>query len=209
MPAVKIKICGLRRMQDIEYANMLMPDYIGFILAEGFMRSITAEEAGKFAERLDSGIIRTGVFVNQPEEVVAWFVNNGIIQCVQLHGNEDNAYTSRLGQITSNRCNIIKAARIRNSRDIARAAGYKCDYLLLDAGTGEQAGGNGTEFDWNLVKDINKPFFLAGGIFAANARKAIEITHPYALDASSGMETGGYKDFGKMKEFIDTVRSLE
>ncbi len=209
MPAVKIKICGLRRMHDIEYANMLMPDYIGFILAEGFMRSITAEDAAEFAERLDSGIKRTGVFVNQPEEIVAGFVNNGIIQCVQLHGNEDNAYISRLRQITSNGCDIIKAARIRDCRDIATAAGYKCDYLLLDAGTGAQAGGNGMEFDWSLVKNINKPFFLAGGISASNARRAIEITHPYALDASSGMETDGYKDFGKMKEFIDTVRTLE
>ncbi len=124
MPAVKIKICGLRRMHDIEYANMLMPDYIGFILAEGFMRSITAEDAAEFAERLDSGIKRTGVFVNQPEEIVAGFVNNGIIQCVQLHGNEDNAYISRLRQDYQQWDVILfKAAKDKDCRDIEQRRG--------------------------------------------------------------------------------------
>lgn len=208
MPGIKIKICGLRRMQDIEYANMLMPDYTGFILAEGYRRSITMEDARKFAEMLDKGIIRTGVFLNQPEHLVAEYVNSGIIQCIQLHGDEDNVYIGRLQKHIGSRCNIIKAVRIRDESDILRALEYECDYLLLDAGSGVQAGGNGIAFDWKLVKGINKPFFLAGGISAENAKDAVEITRPYALDASSSMETDGYKDFNKMKKFVDTVRSL-
>lgn len=208
MPGIKVKICGLRRMQDIEYANMLMPDYIGFILAEGYKRSITMEDARKFAARLDGRIIRTGVFLNQPEHVPAEYVHSGIIQCVQLHGDEDNAYIGRLRQHIGNECVIIKAARIRDKGDILRALEYKSDYLLLDAGSGMQAGGNGVAFDWKLVKNINRPFFLAGGISADNARDAAEITRPYALDASSSIETDGYKDFNKMKKFIGTVRSL-
>ena len=189
MPGIKVKICGLRRMQDIEYANILKPDYTGFILAEGYRRSITMEDARRFAERLDKGIIRTGVFL-------------------QLHGDEDNAYIERLRGHIGNGCNIIKAVRIRDERDILTALEYKCDYLLLDAGSGVQAGGNGVAFDWKLVKNINKPFFLAGGISADNAREAAEVTRPYALDASSSMETDGCKDFNKMKKFIDVVRSL-
>lgn len=208
MAGTKIKICGLGRMQDIEYANALMPDYTGFILAEGYRRSITIKDAGKLAERLDSRIKRVGVFVNQPEETVAEYANRGIIQCIQLHGDEDNSYIGRLRQRTGKGCVIIKAARIRDAGDIKRASAYKCDYLLLDAWSGVQAGGNGISFDWKLVKNINKPFFLAGGISAANAREAVEITKPYALDVSSSIETDGFKDFNKMKEFIDIVRSL-
>ncbi|MCI9078115.1 MAG: phosphoribosylanthranilate isomerase [Lachnospiraceae bacterium] len=208
MAKTKIKICGLRRMQDIEYANMLMPDYIGFILAEGFARSITAEDAVEFSGKLDSRIKRVGVFVNQPEEMAAEYVKRGIVQYIQLHGSEDNTYICRLRQKAGKGCNIIKAAKIKDAGDIEEAMAYKCDYLLLDAGSGVQAGGNGITFDWKLVKNINKPFFLAGGICAGNAREAVEITRPYAVDASSSMETDGFKDFNKMKEFIDVVRSL-
>jgi len=208
MAGTKIKICGLRRSQDIEYANMLMPDYIGFILAEGFMRSITAEDAEEFAGKLDSRIKRVGVFAGQPEETVAEYVNSGIIQYVQLHGGEDNAYICRLRQLTRKGCNIIKAIRVKDAEDIEEALVYKSDYLLLDAYSGVQAGGNGITFDWTLVKNIDKPFFLAGGISAGNARKAVEIAKPYAVDASSSMETDGFKDFNKLKQFVDAVRSL-
>ena len=209
MPGTKIKICGLRRTKDIEYANMLMPDYTGFILAEGFKRSITRKQAESFAARLDSGIKRAGVFVNQLEDVVAGYVNSGIIQYVQLHGDEDNNYIGRLGKYIHREYSIIKAVKVRCAEDIRMAAGYNCDYLLLDAYSPQQAGGNGMVFDWTLVKNINKPFFLAGGISASNVKKAVELVKPYAVDASSSMETDGFKDFNKMKEFVDIIRKME
>lgn len=206
MPGTKIKICGLRRIEDIEYANMLMPDYAGFILAEGFRRSITRKQAEYFASELDVSIKRAGVFVNQPEDVVADYVNSGIIQYVQLHGDEDNNYIESLGRHIHRKYAIIKAVKTRCMEDIKKAAGYKCDYLLFDAYSSKQAGGNGVVFDWTLVKNVKKPFFLAGGIGPDNVKEAVRVANPYAVDASSSMETDGYKDFNKMKEFIGIIR---
>lgn len=206
MQCVKIKICGLRRMEDIEYANMLLPDYIGFILADGFARQITKKQAAEFAAALDSRVKRVGVFVNQPKETIAEYINDGIIQYAQLHGDEDNAYISSLKSCIKNEYGIIKAVKVRSAADIERAAEYKCDYLLLDAYSEKCAGGNGITFDWTLIKNITKPFFLAGGISSFNVKNAINIVNPYAVDASSSMETEGYKDYNKMKAFVDAVR---
>lgn len=210
IPETKVKICGLRRMDDIGYANILLPDYVGFILADGFTRHITAKQAEEFAEKLDSRIKRVGVFVNQPEETVAWYLNSGIIHYAQLHGDEDNGYIEKLrlliGKKTESSYGIIKAVRVKSAADIGQAAHYNCDYLLLDAYSPKSAGGNGRTFDWTLVKNITKPFFLAGGLSYLNVSDAIESVHPYAVDASSSMETDGYKDFNKMKAFMDAVR---
>ena len=96
MPDIKIKICGLRRTEDIGYVNVLLPDYAGFILAGGFTRSIERKQAEEFAEKIDSRIKRVGVFVNQPASVVAEYINSGIIQYAQLHGDEDNIYIDKL-----------------------------------------------------------------------------------------------------------------
>ncbi len=209
MPGTKIKICGLRRTKDIGYVNVLLPDYVGFILAGGFTRSIERKQAEEFAEKIDSRIKRVGVFVNQPASVVAEYINSGIIQYAQLHGDEDNLYIDKLMEYIKTGYGIIKAVRVRNANDVKMASGYNCNYLLLDAYSGTQAGGTGITFDWNLVKNIKKPFFLAGGISAGNVEAAIKTAAPYAVDASSSMETSGYKDFNKMKEFVDAVRRLD
>lgn len=209
MPGTKIKICGLRRTKDIGYVNVLLPDYVGFILAGGFTRSIERKQAEEFAEKIDSRIKRVGVFVNQPASVVAEYINSGIIQYAQLHGDEDNLYIDKLMEYIKTGYGIIKAVRVRNANDVKMASGYNCNYLLLDAYSGTQAGGTGITFNWNLVKNIKKPFFLAGGISAGNVEAAIKTAAPYAVDASSSMETSGYKDFNKMKEFVDAVRRLD
>ena len=209
MPDTKIKICGLRRTEDIEYANILLPDYVGFILADGFVRQIKREQAEEFAESLDNRIKRVGVFVNQPASVVAEYINSGIIQYAQLHGEEDNLYINKLMECIKTKCGVIKAVRVREAADIKRAEGYNCSYLLLDTYSGSQAGGTGITFDWTMVKNIKKPFFLAGGLSAGNVEEAIKTAAPYAVDASSSMETEGYKDFNKMKEFVDAVRRLD
>lgn len=206
IPGIKIKICGLRRLKDIEYINIVMPDYAGFILAEGFKRSITKEQAEKFVSKLDRRIKRTGVFVNQPGDIVADYVNSGIIQYVQLHGDEDNNYIQMLGKYIKKECAIIKAVRVKSKEDIENAQKYNCDYLLFDTYTDSGAGGSGMAFNWTLVKNIKQPFFLAGGLSASNVKEAVEITMPYAVDVSSSVETDGCKDLEKMQEFVKAVR---
>lgn len=196
---IKIKICGLRREQDIRYANELMPDYIGFVFLKGKMRYVTFEEAAHLRSLLDPAIPAVGVFVNEPAENVIRLLQAGTIQIAQLHGQEDEAYIEELRR-AGDHC-IIRAFAVRSSEDIHRAFAFPADYPLLDNGKG-----TGETFDWSLFQEQEKPFFLAGGLSPENVKEAIECFHPYAVDVSSGVETDGYKDYEKMKAFMDAVR---
>ena len=195
----KIKICGLRREQDIRYANELMPDYIGFVFLKGKMRYVTFEEAAHLRSLLDPAIPAVGVFVNEPAENVIRLLQAGTIQIAQLHGQEDEAYMEELRR-AGEHC-IIRAFAVRSSEDIHRAFAFPADYPLLDNGKG-----TGETFDWSLFQEQEKPFFLAGGLSPENVKEAIECFHPYAVDVSSGVETDGFKDYEKMKAFMDAVR---
>lgn len=195
----KIKICGLRREQDIRYANELMPDYIGFVFLKGKMRYVTFEEAAHLRSLLDPAIPAVGVFVNEPTENVIRLLQAGTIQIAQLHGQEDEAYAEELRR-AGDHC-IIRAFAVRSSEDIHRAFAFPADYPLLDNGKG-----TGETFDWSLFHEQEKPFFLAGGLSPENVKEAIECFHPYAVDVSSGVETDGFKDYEKMKAFMDAVR---
>lgn len=195
----KIKICGLRREQDIRYANELMPDYIGFVFRKGKMRYVTFEEAARLRSLLDPAIPAVGVFVNEPAENVIRLLQAGTIQIAQLHGQEDEAYAEELRR-AGDHC-IIRAFAVRSSEDIHRAFAFPADYPLLDNGKG-----TGETFDWSLFQEQEKPFFLAGGLSPENVKEAIECFHPYAVDVSSGVETDGFKDYEKMKAFMDAVR---
>ena len=195
----KIKICGLRREQDIRYANELMPDYIGFVFLKGKKRYVTFEEAAPLRSLLDPAIPAVGVFVNEPVEDVIRLLQSGTIQIAQLHGQEDEAYAEELRRACDH-C-IIRAFAVRGSGDIHRAFAFPADYPLLDNGKG-----TGETFDWSLFQEQEKPFFLAGGLSPENVKEAIECFHPYAVDVSSGVETDGFKDYEKMKAFMDAVR---
>lgn len=195
----KIKICGLRREQDIRYANELMPDYIGFVFLKGKMRYVTFQEAAHLRSLLDPAIPAVGVFVNEPAENVIRLLQAGTIQIAQLHGQEDEAYIEELRR-AGDHC-IIRAFAVRSSEDIHRAFAFPADYPLLDNGKG-----TGETFDWSLFQEQEKPFFLAGGLSPENVKEAIECFHPYAVDVSSGVETDGFKDYEKMKAFMDAVR---
>ena len=200
---MKIKLCGMFRDCDIDYANEAKPDYVGFIL--GFTKShrnIDAETA-RLRSRLDTGIKAVGVFVNSPETTCAEYANCGIINVIQLHGNEDADFIRRLRELTS--APIIKAAKIRTPEDIGRVQALGADYVLLDNGTG-----TGEMFDHSLLDgaEIRQPFFLAGGLTPENLRQAAESVRPYCVDLSSGVETDRLKDREKMLEAVRVIREL-
>lgn len=133
---------------------------------------------------------------------VAKLLNCGTIDVAQLHGNEDDEYIIRLKAETNKP--IIKAFRILSEQDAEYAQKSIADMILLDAGAGD-----GKVFDWSLVQKVKRPYFLAGGLNPENVRDALQKIHPYALDVSSGIETGGLKDAEKMKIFMDIVRKEE
>ena len=198
----KIKLCGLSRPCDIGAANELKPDYIGFVFAPKSKRYVTPEKAMELKSLLAPEIQTVGVFVNEKPENIAKLLQDGIIDIAQLHGAEDEEYIIQLRQLTDKP--IIKAFRIETASDIEKALQSTADYLLLDSGAG-----TGTVFDWKLIQNIKRPYFLAGGLDADNAAEAVNTLRPYALDVSSGIETSGLKDKSKMAAFVSAVRKEE
>lgn len=190
----KIKICGMRRDEDIDFANSLHPDYIGFVLTEGFRRSITPETAARLKKRLGGGIKAVGVFVNDGADKINLLFERNVIDIAQLHGDESPEY-----------CKMIKAPVIKyfncshgEPDDLDK---YDVEYFLFDSGTG-----TGRAFDWSNIPKTDKPFFLAGGISESNVKQAIDTAKPFAVDVSSSVETNGYKDYKKMKRFMEMAR---
>lgn len=195
----KIKFCGLSRPCDIEAANELKPDYIGFVFVSKSKRYVTYKKAMELKSRLSPEMQAVGVFVNAKPQNVAELLKNGIIDMAQLHGDEDEDYIAQLRLLTDKP--IIKAFRVKTVNDIKSAAQSTADYILLDSGAG-----TGMVFDWDLVKGLGRPYFLAGGIDARNVADAVSALHPFAVDVSSGIETDGVKDKIKMASFVAAVR---
>lgn len=199
----RIKLCGLTRPCDIAVANELMSEYIGFVFFPKSRRYVSPEQARALREQLSPGIKAVGVFVNEAPENIAALLHQGIIDMAQLHGKETEEDIRQLRALTD--APIIQAFRVDNEQDVTRAEQSSADYLLLDSGSG----GTGTTFDWKLIQNIRRPYFLAGGLNPDNVGKAVEALHPYAVDVSSGIETDGYKDVTKMRAFVRTVRTGE
>ncbi|HVI42863.1 MAG TPA: phosphoribosylanthranilate isomerase [Anaerovoracaceae bacterium] len=198
---MKIKICGLFRPEDIEYVNEALPDYIGFVFAKS-RRQVTAEQAGTLRKNLNTDIQTVGVFVNAPMDEAVSLLKSGVIDIAQLHGSEDEEYMMRLKSETN--CQIIKAIRVERAEDILNAQNSPADFLLLDHGTG----GTGEAFDWKLIREYRKPYFLAGGIHAGNIKQAMKSGKPFAIDLSSGVETDGVKDKDKILEIVRRIRNV-
>ena len=198
----RIKLCGLTRLCDIETANELLPEYVGFVFVRKSRRAVTAETAKELRRVLDPAVCTVGVFVQEAPETVAALLENGIIDLAQLHGGEDPDYIDKLRTMTDKP--LIQAFRVDTAADLERARGSTADYILLDHG----AGGTGLSFDWKLLEHYNRPYFLAGGLEPGNVTEAVEMLHPFAVDVSSGIETEGVKDREKMRAFVKAVRNV-
>ena len=212
----KIKLCGMMKPCDIEYANRVKPDLVGFIFANT-RRKISAAQAKEFRKALDAEIPAVGVFVNEDISVITSLVQDGCIDMIQLHGEEDADYIRRLREVCD--APVIKAVKVQTVEQIRQAAALPVDYLLLDTYRKGVLGGTGEAFDWELLREakaaavdtaegelFGKPYFLAGGLHAGNLREAAALGS-YGLDVSSGIETEGSKDFDKMVEVVNIVRT--
>lgn len=198
----KIKLCGMRRAEDIAAANELQPDYIGFVFAKKSRRCVAAETAAALKSLLRPGILAVGVFVDEDAETAAGLLNEGVIDLAQLHGHEDEKYISRLRRLTDRP--IIRAFRVASRDDVRKAEMSPADLVLLDAGAG-----GGTVFDWELLRGMQRPFFLAGGLDPGNVGQAVHDIRPFGVDVSSGIETDGAKDPIKMRAFVAAVKARD
>jgi phosphoribosylanthranilate isomerase len=186
--------------------NEYLPDYIGFIFAES-RRQVTEEQAKLLKQLLSPWVKAVGVFVNDDIRRIAGLCSKGIIDLVQLHGDEDEEYIRCLRTMTDKV--IIKAIRVKTSADVIQAFDSEADYLLFDTYHKQQYGGSGIAFDWSLIKKSVRKFFLAGGINEDNILEAVGNYQPYAVDVSSGVETDGKKDPQKIRNIIAKVRSVK
>ena len=186
----KVKLCGLSRESDIAAVNKLKPDLVGFVFAKKSKRYVSPEQAEHLKSLLAPGILAAGVFVNEPVEAVAELLDRGVIDVAQLHGSEDDDYIARLRALTGKP--IFRAFKVKSEADLP--AIESC------------AAGTGKTFDWSLVRSVQRPYFLAGGLDPDNIADAIAALHPYGVDVSSGIETDGVKDESKMAAFVAAAR---
>ena len=178
----RIKICGLRREEDIACVNRFLPEYIGFVFAPKSRRYVDPVQAAKLRQGLADGITPVGVFVNEDPRLVAQLLEAGTIEIAQLHGQEDESYLSFLRMLTDKP--LIKAFRIDTKEDVQAAQSSSAWQVLVDHG----AGGTGHSFEWSLLSGLGRPYFLAGGLSPENVGDAVHLLHPFAVDVSSGVE---------------------
>lgn len=204
---MKVKLCGLRRREDIEYINEFKPDYAGFILSEGFRRSIDLGTFCELKSYLNKDIKTVGVFVNKHlENILEYYAEE--LDVIQLHGDEDKNYLQALKNVVN--CNIWKAVRVKEISDIENADRCGADMLLLDAFSPDSYGGTGKTADYSVIKKavFSTPFMLAGGLDCDNVENAVRTVSPDGVDISGGIETDGFKDRDKIEKFMKIVRSV-
>ena len=199
----KIKICGLKREADIDAVNAIRPDYCGFIIEfPKSSRNVNRNRVRELRKGLDEGITPVGVFVDSPIELVAELLDDNVISIAQLHGHESEDYIRTLKAMTGKP--VMKAFIVKDETVMEAALKSSADFILLDQGLG-----GGKTFDWSLIPEISRPFFLAGGLDNTNLKKAALEIKPYAVDLSSSLETDGYKDPEKMAAAVAIIRSCE
>ncbi len=203
---VRVKICGITRVEDALPAARAGADAIGLVFAAS-PRRVTVAEAAEVVSHLPSFVCPVGVFVDADVEEVKDTAARAGLHCVQLHGGESPEYLARLGGLS-----VIKAIRVRDAGDVKAAAAYESAAVLLDTASSLAAGGTGETFPWRYAAGLaaERPVILAGGLNADNVVEAIRTAHPWAVDVSSGVEErAGVKSAEKVREFVRRVWSVE
>jgi phosphoribosylanthranilate isomerase len=203
---VKIKICGLTNLEDAKAAVDLGADMLGFNFYKDSPRFIEPAKAVRIICKLPAFIDTVGVFVNPKLNDIKPLVADGLLNWVQLHGDETPAFCESL---TSLAVRTIKAIRVKGPDAIELAESYPVDAILLDAYDQAKYGGTGTKFDWGIIGDSGRRIIVAGGITPDNVMKAVELG-VYGIDVCSGVEERpGKKDLKKMKKLFETVRYIK
>mgnify|MGYP005995059763 CR=1 FL=1 len=209
---MKLKVCGMKYIENIQQVAELKPDYLGFIFYEKSKRNFDG-----IIPELPKTIKKVGVFVNATIDEVVCRVNQYDLQVIQLHGDETVAYINELKcKFESSReLEIIKVFGIKDkfNFDILNPYLDVVDYFLFDT-KGKERGGNGITFDWKVLGNYpySKPFFLSGGIGLKNKDKVMsflrrhESKYCYALDVNSKFEIKpGVKKIEELQEFKKNV----
>ncbi len=203
--AVRVKICGITRRQDLHTACEAGADALGFVFYEKSPRHVPIETAAALLRELPPFVQSVGLFVDAAPAFIEAVLRAVPLDLLQFHGDETAADCARFGRP------YIKAVRVNRQTDLLKCA---ADFdtargLLLDAYVPDIPGGTGERFDWNLIPaHLPKPFVLSGGLTPDNVGDAVERVHPWAVDVSSGVEAAkGVKDAHKVAQFIANAKA--
>ena len=204
---VKVKICGITNLPDGMAAAEAGADALGFVFYDQSPRGVSVEAAAGLIRQLPPFVLKVGVFVNAPEDLVVGAIRECGLNLLQFHGEESPDYCLQFGLMS------MKAVRIRDAASLQALLGYHTDAWLLDAFAPDKPGGTGETFNWDLAREAQgwgRPIFLAGGLTAENVAEAVRRAQPYAVDVSSGVETApGRKDHAKVRAFVQAAKSVE
>ena len=202
--SVKVKICGITNVEDAQAAVAAGADLLGFVFAEESPRRVTVEQAAEIARVVPPFVLRVGLFVNAPPELVMEAMMRCGLQLLQFHGDETPEYCRQFGAMS------MKAFRVKDADSLRALPDYPTDAWLLDAFVPGQRGGTGHSFNWDLAIEamkLGKPVFLAGGLTPENVADAVRKVQPYGVDVSSGVESApGKKDHAKVRAFIEAAK---
>ncbi|SDY10094.1 phosphoribosylanthranilate isomerase [Ruminococcaceae bacterium YAD3003] len=199
MFGTELKICGLSRLEDIIAVNRHGADYAGFVFFQKSKRYVDPYKANELIELLRTDIKPVGVFLDEPIDNVVRIARISGVEMVQLHGHESEEYVEYIKRTLDRP--VIKAYKAGEEGALDRAANSSADYVMIDSGAG-----SGQKFDWSILKNFKRDYFLAGGLDPESVGEAIRLLEPFAVDVSSGVETDGIKDEKKIAEFIKAVK---
>ena len=199
MFGTELKICGLSRLEDVIAVNRFGADYAGFVFFKKSKRYIDPYKAGELIELLRSDIKSVGVFLDEPLDSVISAARISGVEMIQLHGHESEEYVEYVKRTLERP--VIKAFKADEEGALERALNTSADYILIDSGAEK-----GKKFDWSILKDFGRDYFLAGGLDPESVGEAISTLEPFAVDVSSGVETDGVKDAEKIEKFINAVK---
>ena len=200
---VKVKICGITRLEDALSAVAAGADALGFVFHFASPRHISPEQAADIIKQLPPFIQTVGLFVNESRDTVNTTADQCGLDIIQLHGDESPDYCSSINR------RIIKAFRVKDFFCLDSVSDYRVAACLLDAWSPAAHGGTGQTFNWEIAAEAaaQRQIILAGGLTPDNVAEAVRCVKPYAVDVSSGVECSpGHKDAEKIRKFIIQAR---
>lgn len=200
-----VKICGITNTDDALAAAAAGADALGFVFYDRSPRHVALDAAAAIVHQLPSFVVKVGVFLDAPEDMVYRAIADCGLTLLQFHGDETPEYCAQFGLMH------MKAFRVRDAASLEALTQYPSDAWLLDAWTADKPGGSGQKFNWDLAvaaSKMGRPIFLAGGLTPENVAEAIQKVHPYGVDVSSGVEAApGRKDHAKVRAFVKAAKS--
>jgi phosphoribosylanthranilate isomerase len=200
---MRVKICGLTRLQDVRVAVAAGADALGFVFVPQSRRALQPDAALELVRAVPAFVTRVGLFMDQDYDTVRRVLDRVPLNLLQFHGREDAVFCRRFG------LPYVKAVAMGSGATLAPMCQAFADAaaLLLDSHSSGQVGGTGRIFDWDEIPRLDLPLILAGGLTPENVREAVRRVRPWAVDVSSGVEDApGIKSAEKMQMFISEAK---